>query len=377
RKKQIHGWRAGCFLGCLMTFAVLCINTGLLLTGACSEDGYQDGFAVLNTGSASHLSALSTFYHVLINVLSTILLSSSNYVCQILCSPTRQDIDEAHQAGSWLDVGVQSSRNISHFPKRRKVMFLLLCLSSVPLHLVYNASIFKTIVANDYSIHFVHESWAQDPYDTSLNRTGLRNVSSTWKSIYSVKYPQGYGTLFLVFDIGYLDNHSVPANEMSLLQFSFSLDNSVSELNSYISSLKQTEKSTWATLNNTHSDWSHSNTLPWNITNPSNITMRITEAWAQRTPYSSLRISLLFMLIVIAFNFLKLIIMLSILVFDTEPRLATIGDGIASFLNKPDNHTSGYCTISTDEYFWRLEGDKKRYDEETVEKLKRRVGGFW
>lgn len=136
RKKQIHGWRAGCFLGCLMTFAVLCINTGLLLTGACSEDGYQDGFAVLNTGSASHLSALSTFYHVLINVLSTILLSSSNYVCQILCSPTRQDIDEAHQAGSWLDVGVQSSRNISHFPKRRKVMFLLLCLSSVPLHLV-------------------------------------------------------------------------------------------------------------------------------------------------------------------------------------------------------------------------------------------------
>ena len=55
---------------------------------------------------------------------------------QCLAAPTREDIDKAHQAKRWLDIGVPSSRNLKQISWKRLVLWVILVFSSLPLHLM-------------------------------------------------------------------------------------------------------------------------------------------------------------------------------------------------------------------------------------------------
>lgn len=74
----------------------------------------------------------------MINVLSTVLLSGSNYCMQVCSAPTRRDIDLAHSSATakWLDIGVPSLRNLKHISLRKRALWCLMGLSSLPLHLL-------------------------------------------------------------------------------------------------------------------------------------------------------------------------------------------------------------------------------------------------
>ena len=85
-------------------------------------------------GDCSQSHRLSSRLHILINVLSTALLSASNLCMQLLAAPTRQEIDKAHDKYIWLDIGVPSFRNLKHISKRRVMAISLLATSSIPLH---------------------------------------------------------------------------------------------------------------------------------------------------------------------------------------------------------------------------------------------------
>jgi hypothetical protein len=71
--------------------------------------------------------------------LSTLLLAASNYTMQCLSAPSRKEIDSAHRSDGYLDVGVQSLRNVvsGHVGGRKKVVWWVLLGSSLPLHLWY------------------------------------------------------------------------------------------------------------------------------------------------------------------------------------------------------------------------------------------------
>lgn len=129
-------WRYGLWAGFYGSLAVLASNIALLLYGALTHDGIVDGISTVAQGDTVFVSRMSTAYHVLINVLSTILLTSSNYAMQILCAPTRNELDIAHRSGQWLEIGLVSFRNLRHIDKRRAMLWSLLAASSVPLHLL-------------------------------------------------------------------------------------------------------------------------------------------------------------------------------------------------------------------------------------------------
>lgn len=112
------------------------INLALLVAGACARDGYKDGIGTITEGTTHKIAIVTTSYHILINVLSTGLLTASSFCMQLLCAPTRQDIDLAHADGSWLEIGLLSLRNFAYLPRRRAVLWLLLATSSIPLHLL-------------------------------------------------------------------------------------------------------------------------------------------------------------------------------------------------------------------------------------------------
>jgi hypothetical protein len=71
----------------------------LLLTGIVTRDDTLKGIYTTTKGETKQITTISMAYHVLINILSTILLTSTNYAMQILCAPTRREVEKAHVRG--------------------------------------------------------------------------------------------------------------------------------------------------------------------------------------------------------------------------------------------------------------------------------------
>jgi len=126
---------------------VLLSNMIILLVASINYGGFRDGMAVLQRGSAPKISHLTTVYHIIINTLSTGLLTSSSYCMQLLCSPTRADIDRAHSKRQWLDIGILSWRNLKSISSRKATLWIILAISSLPLHLMYEALLSLTKVS--------------------------------------------------------------------------------------------------------------------------------------------------------------------------------------------------------------------------------------
>jgi len=136
RPVKYQGWRSGVLIWTTSTCLILLINI-FLAVGALGTHGWgRDGQPVLYEGKCSTVSKMSTGLHLLINTMSTALLCASSYCMQCLSSPTRKELDLAHKKQSWLDVGVLSPRNIRSISKSRRTRWLILGLSTIPLHLL-------------------------------------------------------------------------------------------------------------------------------------------------------------------------------------------------------------------------------------------------
>ncbi|KAL4915394.1 hypothetical protein BDW62DRAFT_125090 [Aspergillus aurantiobrunneus] len=128
-------------------------------------------YAELYQGDCSVTGTWTTGMHLVINVLSSILLAASNYVMQCLSAPSRADVDKAHSRGDWLDIGTLSLRNLWVMDAKRKIIWVLLLVSSLPIHMLYNTAIFSSISTVDYGIVVIpsdlgrNESLVKDEYE--------------------------------------------------------------------------------------------------------------------------------------------------------------------------------------------------------------------
>jgi len=87
-------------------------------------------------GNCDMMQSISTWSHLGLNILGTILLAVGNNYMQCLSAPTRRDLDRVHPQGKWMDVGVQGFRNLLLIPRKRWLVWSFLCPSSLPLHLL-------------------------------------------------------------------------------------------------------------------------------------------------------------------------------------------------------------------------------------------------
>lgn len=137
RGSRLYGWRMGVLLGSCISSIVLLCNIAMIVIGARTRLGYdRDGVATLLEGDETTVSRWNTIGHVLINVLSTVMLSASNYTMQVLNAPTRKEMDRAHANGQWLDIGILSVHNLKIISRKRATLCLILAASSLPLHLL-------------------------------------------------------------------------------------------------------------------------------------------------------------------------------------------------------------------------------------------------
>jgi len=141
-----HAWHQRGFRRSILAFSVAALLVFIanlsFAAWATVNLEVREGVGVIAEKSCSETRKLSAGIHVVINALSTILLAGSNYCMQCLSAPTRSQVDEAHRQHRWMDIGVSSLRNAlgpygnHHIGWGRMILWLLLGLSSLPLHLL-------------------------------------------------------------------------------------------------------------------------------------------------------------------------------------------------------------------------------------------------
>jgi hypothetical protein len=75
-----------------------------------------------------------TAWSLFLNTLATLVFVASNYGLQCLSSPTREDLDAAHAEGHAMEVGLPSVKNLLRIGWTRRVIWLLLATSGLPMH---------------------------------------------------------------------------------------------------------------------------------------------------------------------------------------------------------------------------------------------------
>ena len=134
------GWHTGVLACATSVMAVLLINVSLTVYAATNPE-YQmargSGIGTLYEGSCDKSRTIGLWLHLAINVLSTVLLSGSNYTQQCLAAPTRSEIDAAHARRRWMDIGVPSVRNLLRIKAERTFLWIAIGITSIPLHLLF------------------------------------------------------------------------------------------------------------------------------------------------------------------------------------------------------------------------------------------------
>ena len=155
---QYTGWRRTVMFAAGITICVLLINI-ILYSIAINWYPANNGVGTIYTGDCGVVKRWNTILHLFINLLSTCLLAASSFTMQCLASPTRSEVDKMHAKRRWMDIGLPSLRNIRHIKKKKAALWLALCLSTLPLHLFFNSTLFATIGAMKFTYIVVDESF--------------------------------------------------------------------------------------------------------------------------------------------------------------------------------------------------------------------------
>ncbi|KAJ5726112.1 uncharacterized protein N7483_007469 [Penicillium malachiteum] len=144
-------WIAGAVLVLNIILALAAVGVGY------SKEVNKGEFEMveLYEGSCNTSSRIATILHLVINILSTVLLGASNYTMQCLGAPSRADVDRAHQKHNWLDIGTFSVRNLGIMNWKRRILWAFLLSTSVPIHMLYNSVVFRSISAMEFGVLIV------------------------------------------------------------------------------------------------------------------------------------------------------------------------------------------------------------------------------
>jgi len=153
RLLSASGWRAtGYGLTGLLAILIITLISCLLASISKLPQGsapLQES-TVVYEGNCDVSTRNNLLLHFAINAVASGILASSNFFMQVLVAPTREEVDRAHANHTWLEIGVQSFRNIFHVPKRNVLFWLLLSVSTIPLHLFFNGAVLESRASTEF-----------------------------------------------------------------------------------------------------------------------------------------------------------------------------------------------------------------------------------
>ena len=287
---------------------------------------------------------------------------------QCLCAPSRADIDKAHSRNDWVDVGVQSVRNLGRIPTTRRLLWWTLAMSSIPLHLLWNSAVFTTLGANLYQPYLVPNNFVElvtaDPtLNVSATVTKYVKDPSTFDRLDKDACLTTYGQSFIsmyqdVLLVAVEDGNAtaitdpvettyVPTSPINPLTW----EDGISPYNWLCESFSEGQFETCVISNLTGrlrngQKWTYSSVDGY----PSDGTATVDHCLAERVPeHCATQFSVPILTVVIVFNAIKLVCLL-VTALTQDSTLVTLGDAIASFLDRQDPATKGLCLRGRKEF---------------------------
>ena len=300
---------------------------------------------------------------------------------QIAMAPSRADVDKAHDKRQSLTIGVPTLKNFCNISVPRRVCWVLLAFSSIPLHLLYNSSILATKVVTEYLVTELDESFLQTGIltelpglnSTTVRRSGVRpgtgyaevkplfdrilREAHAWENLTLEQCAQSY-TPFLLHDRRTLVLVTPDTQERRALPGLFRVVGSKTWMcddpgTTYSPDGVDADGSAAFPCNPKKATFGFRDYRDnWHI--PSSPMYCLAEPYPQECTLEAVTS---FLIVVSVFNAMKVIAILC-LYFESSTRqskLYTLGDAIASFLDRPEDSTRYLCALDKEslEQKWR------------------------
>ncbi|CAG7945628.1 unnamed protein product [Penicillium nalgiovense] len=363
KTRALHAWRVTIASGALAALVILLINI-ITIAVICAKYPMSGNGVAFYTGSCETTKVVTTVAHLIINILSTILLAYSNFAMQCLNSPTRAEVDAAHAKQHWLNIGTPSIRNLFFISRSKLCLWLVLGLSSLPLHMLWNSTVFDTQSTNDYLAVAVTPDFANGPEWTTAESQDLfaspANETTTRyrEMILGLQQKMHHHELeHLSVDVcqqAYFTSVIPNRSNVLLVVGDSSATSPVVAIwdNQYIADDGYTYAWTRCYGSNCFS------MRPYNPDFGSATIGPVRECYSQKTAEQcKASVAPVFLIIVIICNVIKTCcFILTLRITKPNPPLCTLGDAVQSFLKEPDIYTQRRCLVSKKDYDSHLLG---------------------
>ncbi|KAI1618778.1 hypothetical protein EDD36DRAFT_414436 [Exophiala viscosa] len=119
----------------------------------------------LFSGNCDIAGNINIGLHLVITIFSVSITVSSDFFMRLVSAPQAADIREAHRQATWMDVGINSIRNLRSIPRWRSALWIVGAASSIPLSLFFQASVIGTAATTEYDQLLVSEGFLDgDPF---------------------------------------------------------------------------------------------------------------------------------------------------------------------------------------------------------------------
>ncbi|KAI1140191.1 hypothetical protein F5Y05DRAFT_403222 [Hypoxylon sp. FL0543] len=155
------GWKQAAKVNCTVLVAMSVTLISCLISVTKKVGGVEKALFFFDGAcDGGNVSQVNMVLHLLINVISTLVVTSSNFFMQVLNSPSREELNTAHFKGSWMGIGIPSVRNAFSVSRFKTLCWICLLISSIPIHLLFNSTIFQTDQRNsDFHVTIATEKF--------------------------------------------------------------------------------------------------------------------------------------------------------------------------------------------------------------------------
>ncbi|KAL2887514.1 hypothetical protein HOO65_050635 [Ceratocystis lukuohia] len=341
------GWRATLLLNLGVTFTILMLLVAVFIAVITRTNSLTKRDALF-TGACENVENIGYGLHVVTSAMAIAILAIGNYTFQVLSSPTRAEVVAAHEKKWWLDIGIPSVRNLGYISSGRVVIIVSLLLSVFTAQVLYKSILFVAHSSAGYGMALVSESYLSG---ASFQENSFNNNAGGLPLDYLLSLQQ------TTSEFTKLSTADCARDFASKIISSFGVLLLVTtQEDSAKGSLLQTA------INGTLlSDFADTITDSKIVTNGYNVDYCMAlPSQLEKTCSIKVKTSLLLASVLVTFIITLLLGAIFLTMAKFLP-LATLDDAINSFLNIPDNTTSGACLLTKDdvkEGRWHQVGEK-------------------
>ncbi|KAM7184481.1 hypothetical protein V8F33_012942 [Rhypophila sp. PSN 637] len=177
---RLQGWQGALKILCALSW-VLVIPNLVISSVLSARGGLQEWVpttVMIKQGNCDDIGRDDLWIHLAMNIVTTVLMAATSFAMQAWMSPTRADVDRIHAQGKTVDIGVLSLRNIlsGRIRPRRLFVAIFMLIAALPLHLVFNSAVYRTIPYNDYHTFAVTPEFEKTSFFPVLSESPGQNL---------------------------------------------------------------------------------------------------------------------------------------------------------------------------------------------------------